>query len=66
MEFAGLINSEETMSGLLSDGRRIYVHQVTVYLSAPEGERDDAEYWLRRLNSGEFEDEENDPEVWIA
>ncbi|HEX3643641.1 MAG TPA: hypothetical protein VHV10_20320 [Ktedonobacteraceae bacterium] len=66
MQFAGVIDSEEAMAGLLPDGRRVYVHQLTVYLSAPDGLRDDPEYWRRRLEQGDFEDEENSPSVWIG
>src|SRR6185295_4609418 len=65
MQFAGVIDSEETMGGLLSDGRRIYAHMLSVYLSAPEGQRDDPEYWRQRLEAGDFEDDENYPEVWV-
>lgn len=65
MQFAGTIDSEETMAGSLPDGRRIYVHQLTAYYNAPERLRDDPEYWLRRLSAGDFEDDENEPEVWI-
>jgi hypothetical protein len=52
MQFAGVIASEETMAGSLPDGRRIYVEMLPVYLDAPEGVRDDPEYWHRRLGRG--------------
>jgi len=34
MQYAGVINSEETMAGSLPDGRRIYVEMLSVYLDA--------------------------------
>jgi len=66
MQFAGVIDSEETMSGLLPDGRRVYAHMLSVYLSAPDGPRDDPEYWQKRIDAGDFEDEENYPLAWIG
>ncbi len=66
MQFAGIIDSEETMGGLLPDGRRIYAEMLSVFLAAPEGQRDDPLYWQRRLEAGDFEDEENPPLVWIG
>lgn len=65
MEYVGMIDSEEMMSGLLSNGRRVYVNMLTIYYSASEVLRDDPEYWLKRLKNGDFEDEENYPLVWI-
>lgn len=65
MQFAGVINSEETMAGSLPDGRRVYVEMLSVYLDAPEGIRDDPGYWLHRLQKGDFEDDENPPMVWV-
>ena len=65
MQFSGVINSEETMAGLLRDGRRVYVEMLSVYLGAPEGLRDDPEYWRGRIEAGDFEDDENPPMAWI-
>ncbi len=65
MQDAGTIKSEETMSGLLFDGRRIYVEMLSMYLAAPEEFRDDPEYWRQRHEAGDFEDDENDPMVWV-
>lgn len=65
MEYAGLINSEEMMSGFLSNGRRIYVNLLTVYYNVPEEFRGNPEYWCHRLELGDFEDDENYPLVWI-
>lgn len=65
MQFAGVIDSEETMAGYLPDGRRIYVELLSVYLDAPEGQREDPEYWHRRFKAGDFEDEESAPMVWV-
>jgi len=64
MQFAGTIDSEEMMHGTLSDGRVIMVDMCSKYENAPEGLRDDPEYWLARLNSDEFDDSENYPIVW--
>jgi hypothetical protein len=65
MEFAGVINSEETISGLLPDGRRIFVQILSIYPMPSAEKRDDPEYWLKRLEAGDFADEENDPLVWV-
>jgi len=65
MEYAGVIDSEETMSGILKDGRRIYVHMLTAFLRAPEHYRNDPQHWLERLQNGDFDDPENPPSVWV-
>jgi hypothetical protein len=65
MQFAGVINSEETVSGLLPDGRRIYVQILSVYPMPTVEQGVDPLYWLGRLENGDFEDEENDPIVWV-
>jgi hypothetical protein len=65
MHFAGVINSEETVSGLLPDGRRIYVQILSVYPMPSVEQGLDPLYWLGRLEAGDFEDEENDPIVWV-
>lgn len=65
MQFAGSVNSEETMGGLLIDGRRVYVEMLPLFDDAPEGLRDDPEWWALRVANGEFADEENPPRAWI-
>ena len=65
MHFAGIIDSEETMWGQLPDGRQVYVHMLTAYSSAPEGLRDDPEYWRKRIEACDFTDPENAPIAWI-
>jgi len=56
MEFAGVINSEETISGLLPDGRRIFVQILSVYPMPTPGQRTDPLYWLERFERGDFAD----------
>jgi hypothetical protein len=65
MQFAGVINSEETVSGLLPDGRRIFVQILSIYPMPTVAEGLDPLYWLGRLENGDFEDKENPPIVWI-
>jgi hypothetical protein len=64
MQFAGTIESEEMMCGELADGRTIMVDMCSKYEYAPEELRDNPEYWLQRLETGEFDDPENYPVVW--
>lgn len=63
MDGFAVIDSEEAIYGELSDGRTIF---VALFLSfdVPEDQRDDPEYWLARLETGEFDDPENVPIVW--
>jgi len=67
MQFAGVIDSEETMAGALPDGRRVYVELLSVYYNAPEGLRDDPGYLAETAQGrgGDFDDDENPPMVWI-
>lgn len=61
MQFAGTIGSEEMMSGLLGDGRKIYV-PWSVY---EYHQNDDPLYWLIRYETGDFEDIDGISSVWI-
>lgn len=65
MQFAGTLNSEEAMFGKLSGGRIVFVEMLSVYFDAPEGEREDPEYWEDRVLRGGFGDAENAPMAWI-
>ncbi len=64
MESAGVIDSEETMCGLLADGRRIYV-EMAAYQCALEDRRENPEFWEHRWARGEFQDPENAPYVYV-
>jgi hypothetical protein len=66
MHFVGpvLAYGDDMLGGMLSDGRQIFVDEGT-YLGAPKSLRRKPDYWYRRWATGEFEDPEDCPCVYV-